>query len=410
MSDLTLVGPSQDPAGLSSINLEELSATSTAEIEQTDVALHASQPACLSSIRLKEQITTTTALEQKDQLAATAPMLEDAFPEPEMRVYPAAVVVCGLSPHPITNAVLYGQVFPAAAISFVILAWRAISVSFVKTSTARHLNIALSVDTEITNHRFLYPSWDKPAQVFDADFNRGTPPHKLIHYHGPPLLHLCPTCEEPVSALPHGLPSAIDWHDPAKEMEGEDISFARFCLDRIDERVFQWDLALDALPTRRCPPSLSSVHPLADQALLDGLSGRDLIRIHVPCALYTDIVIPASVAVFLNNDWIKMSELRAHATQLLLSTSSSRKPRIHASRERDAVEILADSEDDPQPDLDVEVPQASFHNPSGIGVSLLEAIRSARQIDENIAREIEATMTSGILPYPPNERPSSVSE
>ena len=68
MSDLTLVGPSQDPAGLSLINLEELSATSTAEIEQTDVALHASQPACLSSIRLKEQITTTTALEQKDQV------------------------------------------------------------------------------------------------------------------------------------------------------------------------------------------------------------------------------------------------------------------------------------------------------------------------------------------------------
>jgi hypothetical protein len=68
---LALVGPSQDPAGLSSIHLEEQIATSTAEIEQTDVAqLGPSQPAGLSSIYLKEQIaTSTTAIEQKDEVA-----------------------------------------------------------------------------------------------------------------------------------------------------------------------------------------------------------------------------------------------------------------------------------------------------------------------------------------------------
>ncbi|KAJ7905927.1 hypothetical protein B0H13DRAFT_2334018 [Mycena leptocephala] len=242
MSGLTLVGPSQDPAGLSSLNLEVLSATSTAEIEQTDVALpgpsHASRPACLSSIRLKEQITTsTTAIEQKDQLAATAPMLQDAFPEPKMKVYPAAVVVCGLSPHPITNAVFLpgcGHNFCDSCLEghFGELREDFYCQAFEYRPFRRHRDNQPPLPV---------PELDKPAQVFDADFNHGTPPHKLIHYHGPPLRHLCPTCEESVSALRRGLPSAIDWHDPAGETDGEDISFARFCLDRIDERVFQWE-------------------------------------------------------------------------------------------------------------------------------------------------------------------------
>ncbi|KAJ7814464.1 hypothetical protein B0H13DRAFT_2381759 [Mycena leptocephala] len=132
-------------------------------------------------------------------------------------------------------------VSPAVATIFAILAWRAISVSGRVPIFGGENIIAHFVDTEIINHRFLYPNWDRPAQMFDADFSPDTPPHKLIHYHGPPLQHRCPACQEPVSALPERschLLSAIDG-DAARETDGQDISFVRFCLDLIDERVFQ---------------------------------------------------------------------------------------------------------------------------------------------------------------------------
>ncbi|KAJ7812916.1 hypothetical protein B0H14DRAFT_2605424 [Mycena olivaceomarginata] len=186
MSGPALVGLSKDPAVLFSIHLEEQIAP-----------LGPSQPA-------KEQISTsTTAIEEECQLAATEPIPEDAFPELNM-AYPA--VKTGLSPHPIRNAVY----LPGCGHNFCDSAWRAISVSGRVTISGGENIIPHFVDTEIINHRFLYPNWDRPAQMFDADFSPETPPHTLIHYHGPPLRHRCPACQEPVSSLPQqmiGLPT-----------------------------------------------------------------------------------------------------------------------------------------------------------------------------------------------------------
>ncbi|KAF7354494.1 hypothetical protein MVEN_01138700 [Mycena venus] len=120
----------------------------------------------------KEELSTSrTAIEKECQLAATASLPKDAFPELKI-----AYSAC-LSPHPIRNAVS----LPDCGHNFC------------------HSCLESHFDIEIINHRFLYPDWDRPAQIFDADFSPETPPpqaHSLSRTpSSAPLSSLQQTCE-----------------------------------------------------------------------------------------------------------------------------------------------------------------------------------------------------------------------
>ncbi|KAJ7790157.1 hypothetical protein B0H14DRAFT_2626342 [Mycena olivaceomarginata] len=125
----------------------------------------------------KEEIPASTIAIQKEcQLAATESIPEDAFAEFKMTYLVSScqlklltgvhdkAVKAGLS-HPIIDPVY---------VPYSLYSLRGCGHNFCASCLESHF------DNEIINHRFLYPNWDRPAQMFDADFNPKTPPRKFI--------------------------------------------------------------------------------------------------------------------------------------------------------------------------------------------------------------------------------------
>ncbi|KAJ7843153.1 hypothetical protein B0H13DRAFT_2364915 [Mycena leptocephala] len=146
MSGPALVAPSKDPVGLFSIHLEEQILAATESIpEDAFPELKMAYP--VSSCQLK---LLTGVHNRLSRLAFLLTLLEMRF-----RMFNAFVVSASLTP---------STVSPVVATTFAILAWRAISVSGRVPISGGENIIAHFVDTEIINHRFLYPNWIGPRR------------------------------------------------------------------------------------------------------------------------------------------------------------------------------------------------------------------------------------------------------
>ncbi|KAJ7182286.1 hypothetical protein C8R43DRAFT_1115930 [Mycena crocata] len=136
------------------------------------------------------------------------------------------------------------------------------------------------------------------------------------------------------------------------------------------------------------PLGADSRRSTSDQALLDGLSGRDVMEFRN--FIYSPAYIRANAGLFLDNDWIIISELAdwlhtrnpvpvpvstrpvtpprpAHIKQEIFDLSDS-PTRLIRENGREVVEIMSDSEDgepaDPAQDSDFEVSETLFRGAS----------------------------------------------